>query len=82
MNKQIERPMDLLNNSKGKEVLVYLKNGRQFSGTLLAFDVHVNIALENAKEMEDNEIKKNMGLSFLRGDTIIYISPIASGKKQ
>ena len=74
--------MDLLNNSKGKEVLVQLKNGGQFSGTLLAFDVHVNIALENAKEMENNEVKKNMVLTFLRGDTIIYISPVAAGKKK
>ena len=34
----IERPLDLLNNSKGKEVLVYLKGDKQFVGTLLAFD--------------------------------------------
>lgn len=81
MNEKIERPMDLLNNSKGKEVLVQLKNGGQFSGKLLAFDVHVNIALENAKELENNEVKKNVGLTFLRGDTIINISPMAAGKK-
>jgi len=81
MKNNVERPMDLLNNSKGKEVLVYLKNGRQFSGKLLAFDVHVNIALDNAKEMENNKVKKNIGLTFLRGDTIIYISPVAAGKE-
>ena len=71
----IERPLDLLNQSKGKEVLVQLKGDRQFVGTLLAFDMHINVALDNSKEMQDGEVKKNIGLTFLRGDTIIFISP-------
>ena len=71
----IERPLDLLNNSKGKEILVHLKNDRQLTGTLLAFDIHVNIVLDNAKELVNNEVKRSIGLTFLRGDTIIYISP-------
>jgi small nuclear ribonucleoprotein len=71
----IERPLDLLNNSKGKEILVQLKNEKQLVGTLLAFDIHVNIVLDNAKEMENGEVKRNIGLTFLRGDTIVFISP-------
>jgi len=71
----IERPLDLLNQSKGKEILVQLKGDKQFVGTLLAFDMHINVALDNAKEMEDGAVKKNIGLTFLRGDTIIFISP-------
>lgn len=71
----IERPLDLLNQSKGKEILVQLKNDKQLVGTLLAFDIHINIVLGNARELENGEIKKNIGLAFLRGDTIIYISP-------
>ncbi|MBI5803258.1 hypothetical protein HY448_01065 [Candidatus Pacearchaeota archaeon] len=71
----IERPLDLLNNSKNKEVLVHLKGDKQFVGTLLAFDIHINIVLDNTKEMQNNEVKRNIGLTFLRGDTIIFISP-------
>ena len=71
----IERPLDLLNNSKGKEILVQLKNDKQFSGTLLAFDIHINVVLDNAKEMHEGEVRRNVGLTFLRGDTIIFISP-------
>ena len=71
----IERPLDLLNQSKGKEILVQLKNEKQFVGTLLAFDIHINIVLSNTRELENGEIKRNIGLAFLRGDTIIYISP-------
>ncbi len=78
----IERPLDLLNQSKGKEVLVQLKGDKQFVGTLLAFDMHINVVLDNAKEMENDAIRKKIGLTFLRGDTIIFISPAstAAGK--
>jgi len=77
----IERPLDVLNNAKGKEVLVQLKNNRQMVGTLLAFDIHINIVLDNAKEMQDDEARRNMGLTFLRGDTIIFISPANVAKQ-
>ncbi len=78
----IERPLDLLNASKGKEVLVQLKGEKQFVGTLLAFDIHVNVVLDNAKEMHEGEIKRSVGLTFLRGDTIIYISPASTSLKK
>ena len=78
----IERPLDLLNNSKGKEVLVHLKGDKQFVGTLLAFDIHINLVLDNTKEMQNNEIKRNIGLTFLRGDTIIFISPASTALKK
>jgi len=74
----IERPLDLLNNSKGKEVLVHLKGDKQFVGTLVAFDIHINLVLDNVKQMEEGEVKKSLGLAFLRGDTIIYISPAST----
>jgi len=77
----IERPLDLLNNSKGKEILVQLKNDRQLVGKLLAFDIHINIVLDNTKEMFEGEVKRNVGLTFLRGDTIIFISPSSAGKE-
>lgn len=78
----IERPLDLLNNSKGKEVLVHLKGDKQFVGTLLAFDIHINLVLDNTKEMQNNEVKRNVGLTFLRGDTIIFISPASTSLKK
>ncbi len=76
----IERPLDLLNSSKGKEILVQLKNDKQLVGTLLAFDIHINIVMDNAKELKDGEVKRSVGLTFLRGDTIIFISPSTSAK--
>jgi len=78
----IERPLDLLNNSKTEEVLVQLKGDRQFVGTLVAFDIHINLVLDNTKEMKDGEIKRNIGLTFLRGDTIIFVSPASTSLKK
>jgi len=78
----IERPLDLLNNSKGKEILVQLKGDKQFVGTLLAFDIHINVVLDNTKEMHDGEMKRNMGLTFLRGDTIVFISPASIASRE
>ena len=78
----IERPLDLLNTSKGKEVLVHLKGDKYFVGTLLAFDIHINLVLDNVKEMHEGEVKKSLGLTFLRGDTIIYISPASTALRK
>ena len=78
----IERPLDLLNISKGKEVLVHLKGDKQVVGTLLAFDIHINLVLDNIKEIQDNEVKRKLGLTFLRGDTIIFISPASTALKK
>jgi small nuclear ribonucleoprotein (snRNP)-like protein len=71
----IERPLDLLNESKGKEILIELKDGKQLAGTLLAFDIHINIVIDHAKEIINNELKRSLGLSFIRGNTILWISP-------
>jgi small nuclear ribonucleoprotein len=71
----IDRPLDVLNAAKGKEILVQLKSGKQFVGTLLAFDIHINVVLDNAKEIENGEQTKSFGMTFLRGDTIVFISP-------
>jgi small nuclear ribonucleoprotein len=81
MATKIERPLDLLNASKGKEVLVHLKGDKQYVGTLCAFDIHINVVLDNAKELQNGQVQKSLGLTFLRGDTIIYLSPASTSLK-
>ncbi len=71
------RPLDALNESRGKQVMVELKNGKQFVGKLIAFDIHINTVLEDAQELEAGEVKRNIGKVFIRGDTIVIISPSA-----
>ena len=72
---ELTRPLDTLNRAKDSRVIVELKNGKQFIGILQAFDIHINLALTNAEEHVDGELKRKMGDVFLRGDAIILISP-------
>lgn len=69
------RPLDALNQARGKRVLVQLKNGKQFVGKLVSFDIHINTVLDEAEEREGNETTRSLGTIFIRGDTIIFISP-------
>jgi small nuclear ribonucleoprotein len=69
------RPLDALNNARNKRVIVELKNNKQVIGLLRSFDIHINVVLEDAEERQDGELKRKMGTVFLRGDTIILISP-------
>lgn len=69
------RPLDALNKARNKRVLVELKNSRQYVGLLRAFDIHINIVLEEAEEIKDGETVRKLGSLFVRGDTITIISP-------
>ena len=71
---EIQRPLDALNESKGKRVLVELKNGTKYSGILEAFDMHINIVISDAEQIVNGEVKRKLGKVFIRGDTIILIS--------
>ena len=72
---EASRPLDALNDARNKRVIVELKNNRQYIGKLKAFDIHINVVLEDAEERANNEVLRKMGVVFLRGDTITIISP-------
>ena len=63
----------LMTNAKDKVVLLRLRNNKTIQGTLKDFDIHMNLTLENAEDVsEDN--KKQLGKVLLRGDNILAIS--------
>ncbi|MEM4271197.1 MAG: LSM domain-containing protein [Candidatus Pacearchaeota archaeon] len=72
---EASRPLDALNKARDKRVIVELKNNKQYIGFLKAFDIHINVVLEDAEEVFEGEVKRKMGVVFLRGDTITVISP-------
>lgn len=72
---EASRPLDALNKARDKRVIVELKNGKQYLGKLKSFDIHINVVLEDAEEREDGKVKRKLGVIFIRGDTIIVISP-------
>jgi small nuclear ribonucleoprotein len=44
-------------------------------GLLNAFDIHINVVLDEAEEMVAGEVTRKLGTVFIRGDTIVLISP-------
>ncbi len=70
-----ERPIDALDKAKGKKVLIKLKNGEEITGTLRALDLHLNLWLDDA-EIQRSENKLKVGTILIRGDTIVYASPV------
>ncbi len=70
-----ERPIDALDKAKGKKVLVKLKNGEEITGILKALDLHLNLWLDEA-EIQRNDSKVRVGTILIRGDTVVYASPV------
>lgn len=75
MDESGSRPLDTLNMARNKRVILDLKNGIQYIGKLKAFDIHINIVLDDAEEHKDGQLRRKLGTAFIRGDTIISISP-------
>jgi small nuclear ribonucleoprotein len=73
-----ERPLDALNAARNKRVIVELKSKRQLVGILKAFDIHINVVLDDAEERdEQGQIVRKLGQVFVRGDMIVIVSPAA-----
>jgi small nuclear ribonucleoprotein (snRNP)-like protein len=70
-----QRPLDALSESRNKRVILELKNGKQLIGILRASDIHINTVLDEAEEHVDGQLRRKIGRVFVRGDTIIIISP-------
>ena len=70
-----QRPLDVLNRALGSSVLVSLKGGRELRGKLSGFDIHVNLVLEGAEELQGTEAVKRYGTMIIRGDNVVFISP-------
>ena len=66
---EIDRPLDLLNELKGKMIKVILKSKEEIIGTLVAWDIYINLVLEDIG-IENAEI------IFIKGDGVSAICPI------
>ena len=71
-----KRPFDILNNALNNNVLVRLKGDVEVRGTLASFDVHMNLVIENGEELKNGELKRKLGTVLLRGDTVVFVSPV------
>ena len=69
------RPLDVLQQSLHQRVLVEMKGGRSYRGVLDAFDQHLNLVLSSAEEVVKETVTPHGGLTLVRGDSVVYISP-------
>lgn len=69
---EIERPLDMLGNLKGKEVLVKCKAYKEYEveGILHAFDMHINLVLEIQEDRKET-------FRSIRGDNVVFIEESA-----
>jgi len=72
----MEKPLKILHASLNNRVMVELRSGRGYHGTLDGYDVpHMNLVLKNAEEMINGEPASKHNMVIVRGDNIIYVSP-------
>ncbi len=67
------KPLDVLGEMLDNQVLVRLKNGIEVRGVLKAFDIHINLVLDNA-EFSDEDVERRFKSLFLRGDMVLFVS--------
>ena len=63
----------VMSNCQGKVVLLRLRNTKTIQGSLIDFDIHMNLTLNNAEDISD-EKHISLGKILLRGDNILAIS--------
>ena len=60
-----ERPLDVLEAAIGDAVNVRLKDGEEYVGTLLGYDQHMNLVIEQGGD----------NTTIIRGDNVVSITP-------
>ena len=68
------KPLSALNKAISSRVIVELRAGREFRGTLDGYDMHMNLVLLDAEEIVDGEVVSKVASTIVRGDNVIYIS--------
>jgi len=71
----VDMAVKVLDESLGRVVLIKMKGGKVIRGTLLGFDQHMNLLLEESEEILDEGKSNNLGTIVVRGDNVVIISP-------
>jgi small nuclear ribonucleoprotein len=63
----------LLRNNRNKSIFLRLRNNKTIKGSLVDFDVYMNLTLDDAEDVSDGKTQK-LGKILLRGDNVLTIS--------
>ncbi len=69
------KPLDVLQQSMHQRVLVETRGGRTYRGVLDAFDQHLNLVLSGAEEVVGETTTRHPGITLVRGDSVVFVSP-------
>lgn len=75
MGEDGKRPLDALEKARGDRIIANLKTGEKIAGKLVAFDLHLNLWLEDAEKIGEQGNKTRLGTIVVRGDNVIFASP-------
>ena len=65
----------ILEESLGSVVLIKLKGGKVFRGSLQGYDQHMNLTLIDSQEILSDDKTEDLGTIIVRGDNVVLISP-------
>ena len=71
----VDMAVKVLDESINKVVLIKLKGGKAIRGSLLGFDQHMNLLLDQSEEIPSEGDSKALGTIVVRGDNVVMISP-------
>lgn len=71
----VDMAVKVLDESINKVVLVKLKGNKTIRGSLLGFDQHMNLLLDQSEEIPSEGESKSLGTIVVRGDNVVMISP-------
>ena len=71
----LDMAVKVLDESIDQVVLIKLKGSKTIRGTLLGFDQHMNLLLDQSEEIPSEGDSKELGTIVVRGDNVIMISP-------
>lgn len=73
-NNKIQKPLNMLQKSTGKNVMVRLKNDIEYHGIMTNVDAYMNVILNDAEEFADGSLSANFGKVIIRGNNVLFIN--------
>jgi len=69
-----KKPLNVLIKRLNTYVVITLKNGVEYKGTMVRCDGYMNILLDGASEHANENIIANYGNVLVRGNNILFIA--------
>lgn len=73
-----KNPLTILQNAQNSQILLRLKDGIEYRGTLKEIDAYMNMILEDATEIMDGSPVAKYNEIFIRGNNLLFVKPDAS----